>query len=221
MKRETRISSRWLESVVFAAIYLAPFSFVTTSFAQRTAARFAMDSSLIVDAMRAVLLPTDGVQVQLAAPVTSSLSAARLEVVSVWPLPPHQVRLRLACGDHGACLPFFATMTYPDSVDVSKLALGRRVASTSDHNAKTENLKGVSDVGQSINLPTVKREDILRAGSQAMLQFDADKIHVRMEVICLQSGRPGSRVRVASVDHKQTYTAEVITPLLLKGQLSK
>ena len=59
----------------------------------------------------------------------------------------------------------------------------------------------------------------LRSGSPATLEIEGDRLHIRMDVICLENGVIGDKVRVSSRDHKQVYTAQIITPALLKGTL--
>jgi flagella basal body P-ring formation protein FlgA len=56
----------------------------------------------------------------------------------------------------------------------------------------------------------------MRSGTHAVLQMDDNRSHVQIAVISLQDGSAGDRIRVASPDRKQIFTAEVIGANLLK-----
>ena len=47
----------------------------------------------------------------------------------------------------------------------------------------------------------------------------ADRVHIRLSVICLQNGAPGQMIRVTGKDRKLVFTAQVIDGNLLKGRL--
>jgi hypothetical protein len=49
--------------------------------------------------------------------------------------------------------------------------------------------------------------------------LDSDRVHIRLSVICLESGVPGQTIRVTGKDRKLVYRAEVIDGSLLKGRL--
>ena len=62
---------------------------------------------------------------------------------------------------------------------------------------------------------------VLRSGSPATLDFDEERVHVRVQVICLESGATGDKIRVTTRDHKQIYVAEIVAPRALKGTLTR
>jgi len=58
---------------------------------------------------------------------------------------------------------------------------------------------------------------VLRSGDPATMVFNNRFLHISMPVICLQSGRQGQTIRVASIDHRRFYKAEIMGPGLLKA----
>ena len=214
-----RIRPRWSEIFIYAALGLGPLGLAISSLAQPVPTRFAIEASQVTRAMQAAELPAEGVEVKLAAPITSSRANALIEVDSVASIGHHALRLRLACRDHSECIPFFAEVTFPDAVDVTRLrgVKTSRVAAVQGPDATKD-----ASVSEIPSRPAPVRDPaILRAGAPATLAFDAERIHIRLEVISLQSGGEGSHIRVSSLDHKQFYVAQVVTPTLLKGELTQ
>lgn len=214
-----RTGFRWSEIFIYAAIGLGPLGLAISSSAQAPSTRFAIAASQVTRAMVSASLPVEGVEVKLPASFTSSTSNAVLEVESLTSIGHHAARLRLVCKDHSECIPFFAEVKFPDAVDVTQLRDVKSARVVAGQSSETASQTGVPD--SSPKPSPAKDVAILRAGAPATLVFDADRIHIRIEVVSLQAGRPGSRVRVSSPDHKQTYVAEVVTPTLLKGELSQ
>jgi hypothetical protein len=60
---------------------------------------------------------------------------------------------------------------------------------------------------------------VVRNGSPAILEIEGNRVHIRLSVICLESGAAGQMVRAASPDRKIVYRAVVIDGSLLKGTL--
>ena len=46
--------------------------------------------------------------------------------------------------------------------------------------------------------------------TRATLIMDDDRAHIRVKVVSLENGMAGKWIRVSSLDHKQTYFAEVV-----------
>ena len=213
-----RIKPWWSEVFIYAALGLGPLGVAVSSSAQAVSTRFAIENPQVVRAMAAASLPVEAVEVKIAAPITSVKANTVIEVESVSPIGHHAVRLRLECRD-SECLPFFAEVTFPDAVDVTKL---RGLKTSRDAAVQGSQTASQTSVSESSSKPAPARDvPTLRAGAPATLVFDEDRIHIRLEVISLQAGRAGSRVRVSSPDHKQIYVAEVVTPTLVKGELSQ
>jgi hypothetical protein len=110
------------------------------------------------------------------------------------------MKVRLSCAKPEECLPFFvairgsqAQAVPPDVADHSSAAI-LRVKSDSN-------------------------SFVMHAGSRETLLLDGDHVHIQLVVVCLENGAVGQNIRVASLDHKQTYTVEVSGNKLLRGRL--
>jgi len=60
---------------------------------------------------------------------------------------------------------------------------------------------------------------VMQSGSSAFLLLDGGHVHIKLAVICLESGVVGQTIRVASRGHEHTYMAEVCNDGLLRGAL--
>lgn len=182
--------------------------------AQNVHPRFLLNTAQIISAMEGRQLPTQGVQVRLAAPITSVSASPQLEIQSVALLNPHEMRLRMNCRDRSECLAFFAFATYPEAINPARISvkLDQKPAGA---DASLPAAKPVAAAPAKSNAPA--GDPIIRSGAPATLDFDGDRLHVRIEVICLEAGIAGDKIRVTTRDHKQVYVAEILTPTLLKG----
>jgi len=186
----------------------------SSAIAQAAHGRFPLSTAQIVDAMRERQMLTEGVQLRLSVPITTIAANPLLEVQDIAPVNAHEFRLRIACRDRSECLPFFATATYPGATGTSAShakADQQPVPARSLPPAASTAIKGASS-GET---------PLLRSGSPATLDFDGERVHVRVEVICLESGATGDKIRVATRDHKQIYVAEIVAPRALKGTLTR
>ncbi len=184
----------------------------------QAAPRSPVRSEQVLAAIQAHGWAIEGVQVVIAAPMTATVAEPALEIQSITMLTAHRVRLRMACRAHTACLPFFAIATWPERTPPESLPPELRGRSA----AGNEPLRGEK---QELHLqppavgPQRTTPPTLRAGAAATLVIDAERIHIRLQVVCLDSGVPGDKVRVTTRDHKQAYTAEIVAPTTLKGSL--
>lgn len=62
-------------------------------------------------------------------------------------------------------------------------------------------------------------EPLMKSGGRATLVFDDGRMRIVVPVIALEPGALGKQIRVASVDHKHTWKAEVTGADTLKGAL--
>jgi hypothetical protein len=165
--------------------------------------RFSVTPQQVAHALlRRGLTVGDG-QVSLVASIVASSPEPELDVESVLPLatvasdPRIRAKVRLVCPQPRACVPFYAIVTWPSGTLRSALPALDRTAGA-----------------RSLPPPIA-----MRAGSNAMLIVDTAQMHLRVPVISLQNGAVGSTIHVTSPDHKQTYTATVLSPTLLTGSL--
>jgi hypothetical protein len=63
------------------------------------------------------------------------------------------------------------------------------------------------------------KQIVIRNGSPAMLQLDGAHVHIRIPVICLESGAAGQTIRATDKDRRRTYAAQVVDNGLLQGRL--
>jgi flagella basal body P-ring formation protein FlgA len=61
--------------------------------------------------------------------------------------------------------------------------------------------------------------NIVRAGSAVKLLIDGKNMRITVPVVCLQSGRQGQTIRVASSDRKRVYQAQVISQEFVRNTL--
>jgi len=145
-------------------------------------------------------------QVSLLANMSASEPYPLLDVLAVKPLGEQPTGERvgthslveLACHIPGACLPFYATVVWPQGQPAVELRTTGSAASSED-----------AMLGAS-------HEITMRAGTHATLVMDDHRSHIQVSVISLENGIVGRRIRVVSPDRKQFYTGEVVSAGLLK-----
>lgn len=206
MKQCLRKQARWTERWSRVWLLLAMLAVVPNLRGQ--APRFSITSEQVVAAMRGHAWSIEGVQVTLPTAITTAVADPKLGIETASMLTTHQARLRVVCRVPAACLPFFATAVWPDSVVA--------VSPPSDRNGEAASLRPsiqlLPDVGES----SAAR---LRAGASVTLLLEGERVHIQMQVVCLKGGAAGEKVRVATRDRKQTYVAEIVNSTLLKGSL--
>lgn len=76
-----------------------------------------------------------------------------------------------------------------------------------------------------INAPLAKKTvnrpqaALMKTGAHVVLVFDDSRMHVQVPVIALEAGAIGKAIRVASVDHRHTWKAEVVSAGVVRGSL--
>ena len=124
----------------------------------------------------------------LLADVVATNSAPKLKVESMERWGDHRMKFRLDCVKSEECLPFFVAVRWSQAEATPPVF--------ADH----------SSTAISLAKPG-SNSFIMRAGSPAILLLDGDHIHIQLPVVCLENGALGQTIRVASPDHRQTYTA--------------
>jgi hypothetical protein len=134
-------------------------------------------------------------QVMLLADVVANQADPTLVVESMERWGDNRMKVRMNCAN-SECLPFFVAVQW-----------GQNEPTPAGYASR-------GTVGASISKPIV-----LHAGSTATLILDSDHVHIKLPVICLESGTVGQTIRVASKDHRQTFTAQIGDPAALKGTI--
>jgi hypothetical protein len=145
-------------------------------------------------------------QVALLTDVTATTPAPSLQIRFIERVEADRFMVRLECGSQEDCMPFIAsvrageeTATQLSAVSL-RSSLLRDSASGSDSNARRGTV-------------------LMRSGSRAILQLDNEHVHIRIPVICLESGSAGQKIRATDKDHTRVYRAQVVQAGLLQGRL--
>jgi hypothetical protein len=168
--------------------------------------RFPITAHQVAQALSGNGMQTMDEQVLMLANVVATESAPELDVLSVVPLGDgaqgthrelHSL-VKLGCHSPGTCLPFYSI--------VSKL--GASVDSTPVVHAFSV-VPGDAALKPNTGI-------VIRAGAHATLVMDDARSHIQITVISLENGIAGHTIHVASPDHKQVYSAEVVSANLVK-----
>ena len=160
--------------------------------------RYPVTEQMVVSAMQGRQLPTAGVQLRLSAPITALSANPRLEIQSISLTGTSAAELKVACSNRADCTPFYVAAAWPESAPTAALAEKAPVSAPIS------------------STPTTDEASIHRGG-HATLLIEDDRIHIQLRVVTLEAGAPGDTIRVTTPDHRQSFTAEVLTPTLLKG----
>ena len=190
------MTARWIPFLLMAAIGGAqPAPSQSRDYFPLTAAQVAR-------AVTASGMPTAGEHVFLLTRVVATEPEPVLDVLSVETLgkgPRDQAgvrwRVKLSCHVAAKCIPFYAIVSSP----FSTAAAANPVAA----------LTRTAWSGRSVIT--------MKAGTHAILMMDDQRSQIQVAVVSLENGIVGHRIHVASLDHKQTYVAEVINGHLLRG----
>ena len=209
MKHSMTREARWTERRGRGWLLGAALAVIPAAHAQ--APRFSVTSEQVVAAMRGHAWSTEGVQVTLPAAMTAAVANPKLGVEKASMLTAHEARLRIVCRVPAACLPFFATAVWPESMEsVLPPPPGR--------SADEAKRKRAEQPSTNANESSAGR---LRAGASVTLLLDGERVHIQMQAVCLQGGATGDKVRVATRDRRQTYAAEIVSSSVLRGSLSQ
>ncbi len=191
--------SKVTQTAAVVGLAMAAACYVPQATAQAALNRYPLTSDGVLAAMTKKGLPTQGVQLRFAAPVTSTVHEAELAIQSASIGDRSSARLLVACRNSSECLPFYVVATWASNADLSALhpfSVDRQSSAASSSEPSPGNL---------------------HAGSQAVLLLDSERVHVRLNVICLDGGEPGAHVRASTPDRRRAYQAEVVAPGVLKG----
>lgn len=143
-------------------------------------------------------------QVKLPADVLATEVNPVLEVSGIQPLgrlsatdrKQTSTGIRLRCKAAGACLPFYAVVSWQEDQDslTPAKAAAERPAQLAEQPLK-----------------------LVKAGARLTFILEADHARIQMEVISLGSAALGQQVHVTTLDHKHSYVAEVVAANVVKG----
>jgi hypothetical protein len=138
-------------------------------------------------------------QISLLARVVATEPHPVLDIISVAPFgeslstrhSQSRSKVKLGCHLAGICLPFYAIVSWPKEAAVGA--------------GENESLPVSADIKLTADAPVT-----MRVGTHAMLVISDTRSRIEVTVISLESGNAGDRIRVASSDHKQLYSAVVM-----------
>lgn len=170
--------------------------------AKAASGREAITTGQIAAAIGDAGLQVTASQVSLQTDVVAKTTAPILKVISVGAWAANSSSVRLACVSSEECLPFVVTVRrHPtDRAD------GAAIASNTQRS-------------QHPSIETSTSKVVLRSGSPAVLLLEGGHVHIRLAVVCLQSGAVGQTIRVAGRERDHTYLAEVCSDGMLRGLL--
>jgi hypothetical protein len=190
------MTARWIPFVLLAVLGAARPAL------PQVQEHFAVSAAQVALAVSASGMPIAADHVSLLTRVVATEPEPALDVLSVETLgggspdpSGPRLRIKLACHVAGECLPFYAIVSSPLSPTVRARALPP----------------------PSGTVWTTRNQITMKAGTHATLILNDQRSQIEVAVVSLENGIAGHRIHVASLDHKQTYIAEVVNEHLLKG----
>jgi hypothetical protein len=154
----------------------------------------ALSAQQVVAAIRTGGISASPDRIEFLSGTGSVSESANLQFVSVTNGNAGTVKVKLRCQDRHECLPFYVLLHGADSVNGQKLG-----------------------VRSGPVIQAGSPQNVVHNGDHATLVIETADSRIKLAVICMESGVPGQKIRVASPDRKHFYDAEIATAGLLKG----
>ena len=164
----------------------------------RLSIRFAIPFASIAAALAHNGLAISPDRLQLAVPVSATTSEPTLLLASAELRQDASLLLRMTCPNSGDCVPFFVTAAMSD---------------------RAEALAALAALHAHLAPPTVERASGISVGARIFLQLADEQMHIQIPAIAIDAGKPGSEIRVASLDRKHTYRGVVADAATVKAGL--
>jgi hypothetical protein len=175
-----------------------------SSSAENQPHRIPISAERVAGAMMDAGWNVSAAQVKMLPLVTVEASAPWLQVARVTHWQDDRLKVQLHCRDSRACLPFF--------VLIDRHGLAEATPASTEINHEQAEV-----AANHPEFDTPVEAFLVRSGDPAKMQFAQKGLSITMPVICLQSGRQGQTIRVASADHKRFFKAEIVASGLLKA----
>ncbi len=163
--------------------------------------RVPLTGATVAAALTGAGLPVEGRQIELPGALATTNTDPQLRVTGAELLPDGHLRVRLACRQAGECQPFMATL----------------------RSSGPEAMAGLLALRRSLQPPSAAHSngntDRLIAGQHATLHLESTHMLITVPVVAIDSGAPGTEVRVSSLDRKQLYRAVVADAGTVRGAL--
>jgi hypothetical protein len=164
------------------------------------AAQNVITAEQVAIALSSAGVNTTAKQVVLLTNVVASTSDPALKVESTEQWSDQGMKVRVSCVKSEECLPFFVAIR------------GSRAQAVPAFVAEHSSIAAIRPKSDSSVL-------VVSAGSRETLLLEGGHVHIQMSVVCLESGAIGQTIRVTSLDHKQTYLAEISSGQIVRGKL--
>ncbi len=168
----------------------------------QTVERVPLTGAVVAAALTGAGLHVEGSQIELPGALATTNTDPQLRVTGAELLPDGHLRVRLACRQAGECQPFMATLR---------------------SSSAPEAMAGLLALRQGLQPPSAAHSsgytDRLIAGQHATLHLESTHMLITVPVVAIDSGAPGTEVRVSSLDRKQLYRAVVTDASTVRGAL--
>lgn len=169
-----------------------------STFAQSGGARVPLGVSEVAETLRAAGLDVAGEQIDMPMFVTTATRGAKLRLSSADLLTGGSLRIRVICEQASECLPFFATLHGLEDAAAAFTKLESVVVRAS---------------------PPATPSPLLQAGQHVTLLIEDSQMRITLPVIAIDSGRPGTDIRVSSLDRKHIFHGVVADAHVVRGNL--
>ena len=166
---------------------------------QTTVARTALSAHRVADAMELAGVFVNPNQIEFLSGKSNLEESTTVRVLSVTNSLAGDSKVKLRCRDNHECLPFYVLVRRLDRMNLNRPEV---------HTVPTAPAVAVS-----------APQSVVRGGDHATLILESSDSRMNLPVICLQSGVRGQTIRVASLDHRQVFDAEIVSTGMLKGSL--
>ncbi|HEX4283534.1 MAG TPA: flagella basal body P-ring formation protein FlgA [Terracidiphilus sp.] len=163
-------------------------------------ARYIISTQQVAAAVSTMGIEVAPDQVTLLADAVASTNTPHLTVRSMQRWGNQRMMARLQCESSDQCLPFMVSL---------------RVNSAAD-------AQSGGNTGQTpaqVLVASGARDFAVRGGTPATLMLEGPRVHIRLQVICLENGARGQTIRVTDRERKRVYRAQVVDGGLLQGKL--
>lgn len=187
-------------------IFMSFLLCAVTRLAPAESGRYAIGAEQVAATVSSIGVPVASGQVSILADAVAATPSPVLQLRVVERTGVGRFSVRIECENGNDCLPFMASVQMDQSgaTKMEEVAARLSILKTSYSNSG----------GQ----PRPK-QIVIRNGSLATLQLDGAHVHIRIPVICLESGAAGQTIRATDKDHRHTYAAQVVENGLLQGRL--
>lgn len=174
--------------------------------------RYALGAGAVVEALTTVGMTVRVEQVQLPGTLSATVQSPALRVTGAEARGDGRFVVRLRCGVVSECLPFFAEVRMSDPTE-AETAVGRlRAAAGAVAGARVSATGNAGEVAEVSSGPRG-----VSVGTRVRLELADAQMRIALPGIAVDTGAPGSEVRVTSLDRRHTYRGVVVDAGTVKG----